>query len=58
MDLQQGEREGYIYIEIVGNVFIYIDESYQEEKVTIHLKNGQEYSLKVNENKDRLIVVK
>jgi hypothetical protein len=50
LELQQGEREGFISIEI--------DESYQGEMVTIHLKNGEEYSLNVDKNKGRLIVEK
>lgn len=56
LEFQQGEREGFISIEIDGYVFLYIDESYQGAKVTIHLKNGEEFSLNVDKNKGRLIV--
>ena len=58
LDLQQGEREGFVLIEHDGNVFIYIDERYQEELITIHLENGEDYTLKTDQNKGRLIVEK
>ena len=58
LELQQGEQEGFIFIEIDDYVWIYIDESYQGEKVTMHLKNGEEYALHVDENKGKLIVEK
>lgn len=58
VELQQGEREGYVSIEIDGYVFIYIDVSYSGETVTIHLKNGEEYSLSADEYKGQLIVEK
>ncbi|MBX9975917.1 hypothetical protein [Cytobacillus firmus] len=58
MELQQGEREGFVFIEENGYLFIYIDKSYQGEAVTIHLKNGEEYTLNVDQQKGRLIVKK
>ena len=56
IELQQGEREGFVSIEIDSYVFIYIDDSYQGEKIMVHLKNGEEYALNADENKGRLIV--
>ena len=58
LELQQGEQEGFIFIEKDDYVWIYIDERYRGEKVTIYLKNGEEYSLNVNGNKGKLIVEK
>jgi hypothetical protein len=56
LELQQGEREGFISIEEAGYVFIYIDERYQGEIVKVHLKNGEEYTLNADQHKGRLIV--
>jgi len=56
LDLQQGEREGFVFIEEEGYVFIYIDKSYEGEMVTFQLKNGEEYSLDTDRNKGKLIV--
>ncbi|KAA0549548.1 hypothetical protein FZW96_06510 [Bacillus sp. BGMRC 2118] len=58
LDLQKGEREGFVVIEEAGYVFIYIDERYQGEMVTIHLENGQEYNLNVDQLKGKLYVQK
>ncbi|OCA84053.1 hypothetical protein A8F94_15085 [Bacillus sp. FJAT-27225] len=58
LDLQQGEREGFVSIEEAGYAFIYIDKKYQGETVTIHLKNGEEYTLNVDQHKGKLIVQK
>lgn len=58
LDLQVGDSKGYVSIERDGNLFVYIDENYQGEKVTILLKNGEEYALNTSENKGRLIVEK
>ena len=58
LELRQGERERFVSIEEEGNLFIYIDERYPGEKVTIQLKNGEEYTLNINKNKGRLIVEK
>ena len=56
LDLQQGKEAGFISIEIDGYVCTYIDEGYAGEKVTLKLKNGEEYTLDVDGNKGRLIV--
>ena len=58
LDLQQGEREGFVFIEHDGNAFIYIDERYQEEMITIQLDNREDYTLKTEQKKGRLIVDK
>ena len=58
LDIQQGAHEGFVFIEHDGNVFIYIDERYQEETITIHLENREDYTLKTEQNKGRLIVEK
>jgi hypothetical protein len=58
LELRQGEREGFVSIEEDGYLFIYIDERYQGEMIMIHLKNGEEYTLNIDQNKGRLIVEK
>ncbi|QOR64874.1 tripartite tricarboxylate transporter TctB family protein [Cytobacillus suaedae] len=58
LELQKGDREGFVSIEEDGYVFVYIDERYQGETVTVHLKNGEEFTLNVYQNKGRLIVEK
>ena len=58
LELRQGEREGVISIEEDGYLFIYINERYQGEMVTIHLKNGEGYKFNIEQNKGRLIVEK
>ena len=58
LELQQGEREEFVSTEVNGYLFIYIDERYQGERVTIPLKNGEEYTLTIDQNKGRLIVEK
>ena len=58
LELRQGEREGFVSIEEDGYVFIYVDEQYQGEMVTLHLKNGEQYTLNIHQNKGRLIVEK
>ncbi|WP_252503995.1 hypothetical protein [Sporosarcina sp. Marseille-Q4943] len=58
LDLKQGAREEFVFIEEEGYVFIYIDERYQGETVTFQLKNGEVFSLNTNQNKGKLIVEK
>lgn len=58
LELQQGEQEEVVSIEMEGYLFIYIDDRYQGDKVTVELKNGEEYTANVDENKGRLIVRK
>jgi hypothetical protein len=56
LELRQGKHEGFVSIEVDDYVFVYIDERYQGETVTIHLKNGEEYVLNVDQHKGQLIV--
>ncbi|MBM6617176.1 hypothetical protein [Bacillus suaedaesalsae] len=58
LELRKGEHEGFVAIEEEGYVIIYIDERFQGEMVTIHLENGEEYTVNVDQHKDRLYVVK
>lgn len=58
LDLQQGEHEGFIVIENSGYVFLYVDERYQGDTVTVSLENGKEYTWNVHQQKGRLIVQK
>lgn len=54
LELQQGEQEGFVSLEKDDYLFIYIDERYRGEKVTIQKENGEEYSVNAVENKGRL----
>ena len=58
LELQQEEHEGFVVIENSGYVFIYVDESYPGETVTINVKDDKEYTLNVNQQKGRLIIKK
>ena len=58
LELQQEEHEGFVVIENSGYVFIYVDERYQGETVTVNLEDGREYILNVNRQKGQLIVEK
>ena len=58
LELRQGDHEGFVFVEVDDYVFVYIDEGYQGETVTIHLKNGEEYNLNVAQHKGQLIVKK
>ncbi|MCM3742991.1 chloride channel protein [Sporosarcina luteola] len=56
LDLQQGDRDGFVVIEEEGFIFIYADERYERETVTTILKNGNEITLNIAQQKGRLIV--
>lgn len=58
LELQQGEREGFVSIEEEGYVFIYIHERYQGDIVMIRLKDGEEYTLNAELHKGQLVVEK
>ncbi|MBE4909863.1 hypothetical protein IMZ08_17650 [Bacillus luteolus] len=56
LELRKGDHEGFVSIEENGYVFVYIHERYQGETVTFQLKNGEEFTLNVDQHKGRLIV--
>ncbi|WP_157998048.1 hypothetical protein [Ornithinibacillus scapharcae] len=56
--MREGEPGGVVSVELEDYVFVHIDERYQGETKTIHLKNGEEYELAVNEYKGKLFVKK
>ncbi|WP_078547939.1 hypothetical protein [Litchfieldia alkalitelluris] len=56
LEFKQGEREEFVYVEEADYLFVYIDERYQEEFITIQLKNGEETTLSVNQHKGQMIV--
>lgn len=58
LELKQEKHEGFVVIEKSGYVFIYVDERYPGETVTIHLKDDKEYTLNVSQQKGRLIIEK
>lgn len=58
LELQEGEREGYVIIEKEGYVFIYADERYQGETVSANLENSKEFIMTIDQQKGRLIVKK
>jgi len=55
-ELKEGDKDGFVSVEVEGHVFIYIDEQYEGEIVTVPLKNGEEYRVNTDEHKGRLIV--
>ncbi|MBO1909972.1 hypothetical protein J4G37_34955, partial [Microvirga sp. 3-52] len=58
LELQEGEREGYVIIEREGYVFIYADERYQGRKVSANLVNNKQFTFNVDEQKGQLIIEK
>ncbi|MCG7345472.1 hypothetical protein MHZ92_15145 [Sporosarcina sp. ACRSL] len=56
LELQQGAREEFVFIEKRSYIFIYIDERYQGEILTFQLKNGEDYTVNADQNKGKLIV--
>ena len=58
LELQQEEHEGFVVIEESEYAFIYVDERYQGETITVNLENNKEYTLNVHQQKGRLIVEK
>jgi len=57
-ELKEGEKEGFVSVEVEGHVFIYIDEQYKGEILTVPLKNGEEYRVNAADHKGKLIVEK
>lgn len=55
-ELKEGKKQGFVSVEVEGHVFIYIDEQYEGEVVTVPLKNGEEYRVNAAEHKGKLIV--
>lgn len=54
--LQKNERDDFIVVEENGERFIYIQAQYEEEKLPIHLENGQKHLLTIDGRKGQLIV--
>ncbi len=58
LELKEGERGKFVSVELDGYLFIYIDENYEGELVTIHTEAGNQYTLNAQEQKGKLIVKK
>ncbi|WP_301108332.1 hypothetical protein [Sporosarcina sp.] len=58
VDLQQGEREGFVVVESDGYVFVFTDEKYGGKSITKNLDKGKEFTLNIDQQKGRLIVEK
>lgn len=58
LELQEGEREGYVLIEKEGYVFIYADERYEGKTVSANLVNNKEFTINVEQQKGQLIIEK
>lgn len=58
LELQEGEREGYVIIEKDGYVFIYADERYQGKTVSANLVKSKKFTFNVDQQKGKLIVEK
>lgn len=58
LELQEGDREGYVIIEKEGYVFIYADEHYQGKTVSANLVNSKEFTFNVDQQKGQLIIEK
>ena len=58
LELQEGEREGYVIIEKEGYVFIYTDERYQGKIVSANLANSKEFTFNFEQKKGQLIIEK
>lgn len=58
LELQEGERGGYVIIEKEGYVFIYADERYQGKTVSANLVNRKEFTFNVDQQKGQLIIEK
>jgi len=58
VELKEEERDGFAIMEESGYIFIYVDERYQGETITVNLENGKEFSLNVQQQKGQLIVEK
>ncbi|MEG0473115.1 MAG: hypothetical protein RR588_12350 [Solibacillus sp.] len=56
LELKEGERGKFVSVELDGYLFIYIDENYQGELVTIETTAGKQFTLNAPEQKGRLIV--
>lgn len=57
LDLQEGEKAGYVSAEYGGYVFIYMDEQFTADTLTVHSADGSEYTVNAGQ-KGRLIVEK
>ncbi|MGE7021676.1 hypothetical protein [Solibacillus cecembensis] len=58
LELKEGERGKFVAAELDGYLFIYIDDNYEGELVTIHTGAGNQYTLNALEQKGKLIVKK
>ncbi|MFF5996083.1 hypothetical protein AAGS61_15225 [Lysinibacillus sp. KU-BSD001] len=56
LELKEGERGQFVSVELDDYLFIYIDEHYEGEDVTIHSETGGSYTLNALEQKGQLIV--
>lgn len=58
LELQEGEREGYVILEKEGHVFIYADERYPGKTVSANLVNSKGSTFNVEQQKGQLIIKK
>lgn len=58
LQLKEGERGKFVSVELDGYMFIYIDENYEGELITVYTEAGNQYTLNALEQKGKLIVNK
>lgn len=56
VELKEGSRGEFVTAEADGRLFIYIDQHYPKETLTIHLSSGASRTLQVSEKKGQLVV--
>lgn len=55
IDLKEGERDGFVVMEEKGDLFIYVDEQYHEDTITVNLENGEELTVNVQQQKGLIV---
>lgn len=56
VELKEGNSGEFVTAEVDGRLFIYIDQHYPKEMITIHLASGASRTLQIPEQKGQLIV--